>query len=336
MGGKSSAKLKILYLMDIFISKTDEENILTANELCCELEKNYGITAERKSIYADIETLQEYGMDIIFVRNHKKGYFLGQRDYELAEIRLLIDAVQSAKFITHKKTKELVEKINKQVSNSQKEMLESQIYIDNRVKCVNEEIYYNIDVLNRAISGQKKVELVYIKHSVGSEREVKREEKELCVNPYVLIWSNDHYYLVGNNPKYENLMHLRIDRMKKVTILNEQSRHFSEVSDFTCKFDAAVYAQNVFNMYTGEIIDVELVCKNELIDNIIDRFGNDVIIKYHDRSSFFVRHRAAMSEGLISWILQYGGMIKVIKPAILRDAILSKAKSITEIYKGTT
>jgi len=333
MAGKLNSKLKILYLMDIFLSRTDDENIMSAGELCDELEKVYGITAERKSIYSDIETLQSYGMDIIFTRTPKKGYFLANRKFEIAEIRLLIDAVQAAGFITPKKTRHLIEKIKKEVSVSQANMLGHHVYVDNRVKCDNEEIYYNIDLLNNAIENQSQVELVYVRHKIDKNMDAIKEKKILKVNPYALIWANDHYYLVGNNPKYDNLMHLRIDRMKKVTELEENARPYSEVSEFTDGFDAAVYARRMFNMFSGEIKTIELICENSIVDDILDRFGDNANMRFHDEDSFCITTTATMGQGLVSWIMQYGKKIAVVQPQELRDLVLSKAEEISAKYR---
>lgn len=333
MAGKSNSKLKILYLMDVFLSKTDEENVMSAGDLCDELERAYGITAERKSIYSDIEILQKYGMDIIFTRMPKKGYFLVNRNFEIAEVRLLIDAVQAAGFITPKKTHQLIEKIEKEVSVPQAKILGRQVYVENRIKCDNEEVYYNIDLLNKAIENQKQVSLVYVRHKIEKNNDAVKEKKTLTVNPYALIWANDHYYLVCNNPKYDNLMHLRIDRMRKVTELEKKARHYSEVSEFTQKFDAAVYARQTFNMFSGEIKEIDLICDNSIIDDILDRFGDKANIMCNDEESFSIRITATMGQGLVSWIMQYGKNITVVKPQELKDLVLLRAEEILAKYR---
>ncbi|MEG0979457.1 MAG: WYL domain-containing protein [Oscillospiraceae bacterium] len=333
MSGKANSKLKLLYLMDIFYYKTDEDNILSANELCDELENMHGIIAERKSIYTDIEVLQEYGMDIIFTRVPKRGYFLASRKYEIAEIRLLIDAVQAAGFITPKKTLQLIDKIKKESSIYQAQKLGHQVYVDNRVKCDNEEIYYNIDLLNNAIESNKQVRLVYVRHRIDNNMAPQKEEKILKVNPYALIWSNDHYYLVGNNPKYDNLMHLRIDRMKKVTRLEEKSRPYSEVSEFKNSFDVALYASRMFNMFSGEIKQVKLICDNTIAEEILDRFGDNANIRYYDENSFLMTATATMGQGLVSWIMQYGKSITIVEPQELKNLLLSKAEEIALKYR---
>ena len=331
--GKNSSKIKILYLMDVFKKYTDEEHILSAKDLCCILDKKYNIKCERKSIYSDIETLQYFGIDIINSTSPKKGYFLGSRELELPETRLLIDAVQAAGFITQKKTVQLIENIKSQLSIYQAETIQQRVYTDNRVKCKNEEIYYNIDLLNEAIDNNKMVKLIYLRHKIDECFKQTIEEKDLNVNPYALIWANDHYYLVGNNPKYDNLMHLRIDRMRKVTILNEKSRHYSKVCEFKDKFDSALYASRMFNMFSGETDKIKLICDNTIYEEIIDRFGDNCVIEKYNENSFCIKTTATLGNGLVSWIMQFGNMIKVDFPIQLKEHIYNKSLEIANLYR---
>ena len=230
MADKGYTKLKLLYVKDFLDKQSDEEHPVSVEDIN-EMLLSKEIECERKSIYSDVKTLKEYGMDILSVRQPKTGYCVCSRDFELPELRLLIDAVQAANFITPKKTKELIKKIGTLCSVSQAKMLEKQVYIEKRHKCSNEEIYYNIDIINRAIQSGKRISFIYQKRQLDTaENKVVTEEKEFSVSPYAMIWSNDHYYLIANNQKYNNLMHTRIDRMKKVEILEERARKFSEVS----------------------------------------------------------------------------------------------------------
>lgn len=333
MAVSGSSKLKILYLMEILWQKTDDEHILTATELCDELAKR-GITCERKSIYTDIDLLTKFGFDIIYTRSPKSGYFLAERTFQLPELRLLMDAVQSANFITPNKTKQLLEKIEGMASISQAKKLASQIYVDNRVKSTNEEIYYNIDVLNKAIQTGHQVEFLYFRRKLTGKLTFSAEEKRFVVNPYALIWSNDHYYLVSNNPKYKNLMHTRVDRMKKVKILDTFSRRFSEVSPYKRHFDSADYAKKLFNMYSGGAEEtVELLCRREILEEILDRVGPQVPLRAETELYFTVRFPAVVSDGLASWILQYGGNIRVCAPDSLVDLVRKKAQDVLNVYE---
>lgn len=334
MAGVQKSKLKLLYLADILKKKTDENNYLAATEICDELAK-LDIPAERKSIYKDIEILRKYGFDIIHTGSKNRGgYFMGAREFELAEIRLLSDAVQAANFISQKKTKQLVEKIESFASESQAKVLHSQVYVDNRPKCKNEEIYYTINLLDEAISQGVKVSFLYTKRKITDEFKTAKEEKQFKVSPFALIWSDDHYYLVCNNEKYDNLMHLRIDKIKKLEVLDEHSRHFSEVSDYKTSFDSADYASKLFNMFSGEPKPIELVCNNDVLDPILDRFGENVRIQKVDDEHFLIRTNAVVSQGLVSWILGFGDRIKVRTPNNLIYDVTKNAQDIVDLYKN--
>lgn len=330
--GKELNKIKLLFLHDIFTRQTDSEHVYSANELC-DLLSEYGINCERKSIYSDIEALKEYGMDIVNVRTPKRGYFLNERKFDIAEVRLLIDAVQAAKFISSKKTKALIYKIGNLLSEYQEEELREQIYVDSSLKSEKEDLYEIIKSLDTAIKKSKQVEIVYAKRKLENRYLKKSEGKTFLINPYSLLWSNDHYYLVCNNDKYNNLMHLRLDRISRVRPLETTSKHFSKVSKYTDKFDTADYSNKLFNMYTGESGQIELCCDNRLIDDILEKFGEEIPIKIYDENHFVFKADVELSNGLVSWIMQFGPEIKVVSPKILSDAIINKTKDILSIYE---
>lgn len=333
MAGVKNSKLKLLYLAEIFEKKTDENHYITATQLCDELQK-IGIQAERKSIYKDIEVLREYGYDIIHEGSRNSGgYFLGARKFEVAEIRLLSDAVQAANFISQKKTNQLLTKIESFVSEKQAKVLHSQVYVDNRPKCKNEEIYYTISLLDEAITKGVKVTFTYTRRKITEEFKTATEDKTFTVSPYALIWSDDHYYVVCNNEKYDNLMHLRIDRIKHLSITDERSRHFSEVSNYKNSFDSADYASKLFNMYSGEQKPVELICRNDLLETMLDRFGDRVKVQKVDDDNFLLRTNAVVSDGLAAWVLQFGGRVTVKMPNDLIYSVKKKAEEILKKYE---
>ncbi len=333
MAGVQKSKLKLLYIVDILRKKTDENHYLAATEICDELSQ-LDIPAERKSIYNDIDILREYGFDIIHTGSKNRGgYFLGAREFELAELRLLSDAVQAANFISQKKTNQLVQKIESFASEKQAKILHSQVYVDNRPKCKNEEIYYTISLLDEAISAKVKVNFTYTRRRITEEFKTAKEEKSFTVSPYALIWSDDHYYLVCNNEKYDNLMHLRIDKIKHLEKTSLPARHFSEVSDYKNYFDSADYASKLFNMYSGEPKPVEFICNNDTLEPMLDRFGENVKIQKYDDEHFVLRTNVASSEGLVAWIVQFGGRVKVKSPNDLIYSVKQKAAEILEIYE---
>ncbi len=332
MAGNINSKIKLLRIYDILCEKSDEDNPLAAAEICEELNL-YGISAERKSIYADLAVLESYGYDIIKVSQPKKGYYVGDRDLQIAEVRLLIDAIQSAKFITESKTEDLISKIERRLSKNQRDMLAKQVYVDHRNKNGNEKIYYAIDALYRAATSRKKVRIHYLKRCIETGERPKNEEHVYSVSPYALIWSNDNYYLVCNNAKYNNLMHLRIDKIISVTQLDEDIRPLYEVSDYKDVFDAADYASKVFNMFSGEPERISIRCANSMWDVVRDRFGDDVMIVERTDDTFTISTTAAVSEGLIAWILQYGNRMVAISPSELKNGVLEQARKTVAAYE---
>lgn len=334
MAGVKNSKLKLLYLNDILNRETDEDHPLNASQLC-EALQNYGITAERKSIYKDIEVLKEYGCDVI--HNGSKltgGYFIGSRKFEPAELRLLSDAVQAANFISAKKTQRLVEKIESMASKSQAKVLHDQVYVDNRPKCRNEELYYTISFIDDAIHDGVKITFLYSRRKIGEDFKPQREEKRFTVSPYAMIWMDDHYYLVCNNEKYDNLMHLRIDKIKRLEVTKERMRPFSEISDYKLKFDSADYASKLFNMYSGsEPKPVELICNNELLETMLDRFGETLKLQQYGEDRFLLKTNAVVSDGLAAWVLQFGGRVEVKSPKELRHKVAEGAKAALAHYE---
>lgn len=332
MAGKKNTKLKLLYLKEILEKYSDEQHILNSNDIADRLEREYGLECERKSIYKDIEVLIDYGMDIIKARSPKNGYFLASGRFELAEIRLLSDAVQAADFITKVKTKNLIEKIEGFTSVYQADILKKQVYIDNRAKSTNETVYYVIDRLDSAIKAGKKVRFNYSRRKMDEKYAARKETKSFTVSPYALIWSNDHYYLAANHEKYDNLMNLRVDRISDVEILEQKVRPVSEVSNYQYYFDAADYAAKTFNMFTGDMQTIELKCSNLILEEILDRFGERINTRKYDDEHFLLRIEASVSEGLASWIMQFGTDIQVKSPKELKSMVAEKAERIYDMY----
>lgn len=328
-----TSKLKTLFILKYLEQFSDEEHPLTTTQLIQMLEKD-GITCERKSIYADVKALNEIGCNIVSVKSLKKGFFMASRTFEIPEVRLLIDAVTFAGFITPNKTKALVNKLESLVSFYQAKDLTSQVYRESENKCDNEEIYYIIDNLDEAISTNKKVKFIYKRRNIDKENKKSYTTKTFNVSPYSLIWKEDHYYLVCNNEKYDNLMNLRLDRMRKIEILDEIARPVEEVSEYEDGiFDSADYAAKMFNMFSGKTEDVEIVCHLDLREEMMDRFGSKIPFTAIDNDHFSTTVRAAVSDGLVSWVMQYGNKIKVTKPESLVEKIKEKAASVISVYQ---
>lgn len=332
MSGNPQQKLKLLKLIDILSEQTDDEHPLSALEIVEQLQKS-GINAERKSIYSDLQALGDYGLDVVCTRTPRTGFFLGNRDFELPEVRLLVDAVLTAPFITPKKTKELTDKLKSLISRYQADSLLKQVCVDQRVKFDNEQIYYNIDCLHKAITLNKRVSFTYYHTNIINNRLELNKGRRFIISPYALLWSDDKYYLAGNYEKYPSVSNYRLDRMRHVEITDEPSRSFEEVSEYRGHFDAADYLRKNFNMFCGEPQQIELRCENDTLEVILDRFGSDGTFHRDDDSHFILTANVYISEGLAEWLVQYGGRIVVLSPSSLRQKITAKIASLCEAYQ---
>ncbi len=324
-------KVKLLYIIKILTELTDEEHPLSATDICEKL-AGYDVTAERKAIYDDINCLIDFGYDIVQTRVPKNGYFLASRDFELPEVFLLGDAVRTAKFISKKKTRELTAKLDKLLSKYQAKSNLRGIYIDNSNKTNNEELFYNIDRINTAIQEGKKIKFTYSKKILHEGKKIVTESKTRVVSPYAMTWQFDYYYLIGNYEKYDNLMNLRIDRIHSVEITDNPIRHFSEVSAYRDTFDVADYTKKLFGMFGGNTKEVKLRCSNKILEQVTDRFGDNIFITNVTADTFDFTVQAAISDALVTWITNYTDLIKVIKPQELCDKIVVRAQKILDIY----
>lgn len=323
--------LKLLYVLDILREYSYEEHPVSAAEICERL-ADKGIHAERKSVYSDITLLCEYGYDIVRVR---KGFFLASREFEEPEIHLLCDAVRTANFITAKKTRELVSKLTSMLSKGQAEHREKGVFFDSGMKCTNEQIYYNIDKICRAVLERKQIRLEYCVRHLAANRQIEPDSKIMVINPYALTWQDDHYYLIGNHSKYDNLIHLRLDRIYRVEILETKARHFSEVSEYSDAFNTADYTKKLFGMYGGEEQEIELCCNKKITEQVIDRFSENIFITKVTENEFNFSAKAALSEALVTWIINFGENIRVARPEKLKDMITERAEKVLNMYKNS-
>lgn len=330
MAKKQGQRLKILYILDFLKRESDEEHPVTAADICEYLDSQ-GIAAERKSVYADISALTDYGADIVR-SGSPRGWFLASREFEEPEIYLLADAVRTAGFISAAKTRELVKKLDSFVSRYQAQKRENRVYFSSCAKSVNEEIFYSIDKISRAVSEKKKISFEYVNRVLSPDRTIEKQKREMLISPYALTWQDDHYYVIGNYEKYDNLIHLRLDRMYKVEITDMPQRHFSEVSEYTDYFDTPDYTAKLFGMHGGEIYDIELKCSKKITEQVADRFGEDIFIKKVTDEDFCFTVRAALSDALVSWVISYGDRVKVLEPQVLRDMVISRTEKVLGLY----
>ena len=308
-------KQKLLYLQKIMLEKTDENHGLTINEIKDELE-SYGIKAERKSLYDDIEILQSFGLDICTVRTNTVKYYIGNRDFQIPELKLLVDAIQSSKFITRKKSLELIEKLGHLVSENESSQLRREVYVTNRVKTVNEHIYYNVDKIHNAISENKKISFQYFKWELDTTngnkivKTARKNGEAYRVSPWALCWDDENYYLIAYDSEAEIIKHYRVDKMERIRLLKDER----DGSELYKDFNPARYAKSVFSMFGGEECEVKLLVDNNFIGVIVDRFGSDLFIVKHDEHSFTVNVNVMLSPQFYAWVFGLGGGVRILAP----------------------
>lgn len=317
----SHQKLKLFYLMKILLEKTDEEHTITVPEMIAELGK-LGISAERKSVYDDLEYLKLFGLDVCSRKTRTHDYFIGSREFELPELKLLVDSVQSSKFITHKKSMELISKIEKLTSEANAKKLHRQVFVTNRVKTVNEKIYYNVDRIHDAIAANKQITFKYYDLDVDRKKVYRKNGDRYVESPVALTWDDENYYLITYKEKYDDYAHYRVDKMESIEI-SEDDRILSD--EF---FDLSAYSKTTFAMFGGEETEVSIKFGNELVGVVFDRFGTDVRIIKADEEHFICTVKVAVSPHFLSWIFSFGKRAKILSPdyvvedmyALIREA----------------
>ena len=326
MARSSFQKLKILYVMDYLLKNSDEEHPVSVAQLIAHLD-SHGISAERKSIYDDIECLREYGLDINQTGTGKtNGYYVSARDFELPELKLLVDSVQSSKFITHKKTMSLIKKIASLASVHDAKALNRQVHVKNRIKTMNESIYYNVDEIHRGIAENRKIRFHYFEYSVQKERRFRKDGAWYVISPYALSWDDENYYLVGYDSEAGRIKHFRVDKMADIGI-TEQER---DGGDSYAAMDMAVYARKTFGMFTGEETQVKLRFENDIVGAVLDRLGRDIMLIPDGPEHFTVRTDIVVSPQFFAWIFGFAGKAKILEPQSVVDAMQQQLKNVYE------
>ena len=328
MAKQANQKLKLLYLMKILLENTDEAHPMTMSQILGALEA-YDISAERKSIYDDLESLRRYGLEIEKTSDRSSGYYVAERTFALPELKLLVDAVQSSKFITSKKSLELIRKIESLASCHEASQLQRQVFVQNRIKNMNESIYYNIDFIHSAISQNVQIAFRYFNWDIHGERELRNNGEEYVASPWALTWDDENYYLVAYDDTLGKIKHYRVDKMLRIRLL-KKPRTGEAVFD---KFDTAVYSKKMFGMFGGEEKTVTLRCAKSMANVIIDRFGRDCML-VPDADGFTVTVRVFESPLFLSWVLGFGNRIEVLQPQSTRDQLRDLAQSVIHMYSG--
>ena len=325
-------KLRTLYLMEILLERTDDEHMLNASELCTILDQEYGISTDRRTIYTEMEILEKFGLDIQQKKGKCPGYYIGARDFELPELKLLVDAVQSSKFITEKKSKELIQKLEKLCCKTDAEMLSRYVFIVNRPKTENETVYYNVDYIHTAIYENKQIKFHYAEWTVKKELKFKKNGAFYVVSPWALTWDDENYYLVAYDAAAGIIKHYRVDKMRDTEIM-EADRTGEESFK---NFDLAAFAKKTFGMYGGVDAEVTLECRNELAGVVIDRFGHDVWMCPHGEDHFRARVPVAVSSQFFGWITGIGSGMRIVGPEDVRQQYKEYLQNAIQNYMDWT
>ena len=306
----SNQKFKLYRLAQIMQEQTDEEHYITMPEIMKELAK-YDITADRKSIYNDLRDLSVLGIEVEGEPDgNRYHYHVVDRAFELPELKLLVDAIQSSKFITEKKSNALIKKLETLVSKYDAQKLQRQVFVSGRIKTMNESIYYTVDAIHNAISADKKIKFQYYQWNEKKEMELRHSGAWYHISPWGLSWNNENYYLVGYDSEEEKIKHFRVDKMLHIK-LSKESR---EGNEHFKKLDMADYAKKSFGMFGGKERTVKLLVKNNLAGVIIDRFGKDVMMIPADNEHFTVSVDIHVSKQFLGWVFSLGENIKILGP----------------------
>ena len=307
-------KPRILYLLRILEQYTDEEHPLTTKQLIDKLQDEYGISAHRTTLSKDIAALQEFGVDIVTVHSTQSKYFIGSRKFELPELKLLIDAVESSRLITAKKSESLIRKIHTLTSQGQVSKLRRNNYVVDRIKPDNEQIYYIVDTINDAINEGKQISFQYYDYSGLKKKVLKNKGEIYKLSPYKLLWSGDYYYVIGYSEKKGKVINFRVDRIAAApTILSENAIPVPK------DFDLENFTKEVFFMFSGDEVEVDLQCDNSLMKTMIDRFGENVKTLAYDMTSFRLITEVSVSPTFFGWVFGFDGKVKILGPKNVKE-----------------
>ncbi len=328
MARSSNQKTKLLVLSDIFRTESSEEYPLSMPEIIDKLD-SYGIEAERKSLYNDIEQLVQYGMDIVKCGSSRNTrYYLASSDFELHELKLLADAVACSRFITEKKSRELIEKLGTLTNRYASGELKRNVIVSDRIKNGNEQIYYTVDTIQQAIRSKKKIRFKYFDFDRRKNKVYHNGGAYSEVSPYALCWREENYYLVCYYPKYDSVSNFRVDKIEKVEIIEDEKRVEPPKG-----FNLSEYTKKRFGMFSGEDMRITLKVHNSLSGVIFDRFGKNITINMEDNDHFSINQPVTVSPVLFGWICQFGDKMEITSPENIRDDFKEYIKNIAKLYK---
>lgn len=320
-------KLKMLYLMQMLVEETDAEKGLTMVEILRRLEAR-GITAERKSIYRDIEALREFGLDVRTYQRAPVEYAVEHRDFAFPELVLLVDAVQSSRFLTQRKSDALVEGVKRLASTRQRALLDKRVHVEGRIKMQNESVFYSVDRIQDALAKKRKISFTYFKYDATKSKVPQHDGKRYIETPVQLVYSEGYYYLVAFNEKHDGFATYRVDRMDRIRVLDEPAVRNERISTF----DAQELESRAFGMYRGEPVVATLLVSDEAMGAVIDRFGRDVESATTDEGRARVYVTVMKSPAFYGWLAQFGDRVRVEKPASLAEEYRDYLADIVAAY----
>ena len=324
MARSANQKLKLLIIKDYLLKNSDENHPVTIPQIIEELAR-FDIKAERKSLYDDLEALRVYGLDIV---QSKGNYYVGQRSFQTPELKLLVDSVQSSKFITQKKTMSLIKKIEELASAFDAQLLERQVYVRNRVKSMNESVYYNVDEISDAINQDRAIQFKYFELMINKQRHIRKDGAWYKVSPFALMWDDENYYMLAWDAEAGSIKHYRVDKMLEITALDQKR----EGKEAFAKVDMSAYAKKVFGMFTGQDRQVKMRFTNNLAGAVFDRFGTDIMLIPDGDDHFTVTLDLAVSPRFFAWLFGFGTDAEIISPGDVREDAGKRAKQIAEMY----
>ena len=325
----TNQKFKLYYLAKIMTEKTDDEHMITMPEIKNALEA-YGVTADRKSLYDDLEALRVLGIDVIGEKVGRNFYYhVGGKLFEIAELKLLVDAIQSSKFITEKKSNELIKKLTGMASNYEATQLKRQVVVQGRVKTMNESIYYFVDDVHRAIAENKQISFEYMKWN-EQKKMVRRKDGTYVVSPWALTWDDENYYLIAYDEEANCIKHFRVDKLKSIQVLDVDRTG----KDAFKAFNLAKYAKMSFGMFSGKPVNVKISFDNELAGVFIDRFGRDIMIHPSKQKGWSeINVDVTMSDQFLGWIFALGPKVKILSPKDVVDRYKTELSEMVKLYK---
>ena len=325
MPKSDNQKLKIFHILDHLQRNSHQDHPVRAAELISMLERQHNISCDRKTVYSDIAALQDYGVDIVSVPGKNGGYYIASRNFELPELKLLIDAVQSSRFLTEKKSRELIEKLCNQCNEHDARLMRRDVLVSGRVKSMNETIYYNVDSIQEAIGQNKQISFRYFDWAIDGSR--KYRDRDYTASPYGLCQDNENCYLLAHSPRH-GVTSYRVDRMADIRILNEPRTSCPELSGKAL----TEHANRLFQMYSGDASDVKLRFHKSLVNVVIDRFGRDTILIPDGEEHFVFTVKVAVSPMFLSWVIGFGAKAKILYPQSVIDQCKDMCREALEQY----